>query len=55
MDEGIIDDSLDRLGNALGRVGQGLGCWTTGKVSAYLLSLAAGLAIMLVYLAWLVY
>lgn len=52
VDEGVIDDSLDRLAGLLGRAGQGLGCWTTGRVSLYLLSLAAGLALMLGYLAW---
>jgi NADH-quinone oxidoreductase subunit L len=54
VDEGVIDDSLDRLANLFGRAGQGLGSWATGRVSVYLLSLAAGLALMLVYLAWVV-
>jgi NADH-quinone oxidoreductase subunit L len=55
VDEGVIDDSLDRLASLLGRAGQGLGGWTSGRVSVYLLSMAAGLALMLVYLAWVVY
>lgn len=54
IDEGVIDDSLDRLSSLLGRAGQGLGSWATGRVSVYLLSLAAGLALILVYLAWVV-
>lgn len=55
VDEGVIDDSLDRLANILGRGGQGLGSWTTGRVSGYLVSFAAGAALILVYLAWVVY
>ncbi|MCM2359659.1 MAG: NADH-quinone oxidoreductase subunit L, partial [Geobacteraceae bacterium] len=54
VDEGVIDDSLDRLARLLGRTGEGLGSWTTGRVSVYLLSLAAGLALILGYLAWVV-
>ena len=52
VDEGVIDDSLDRLARILGRTGEGLGSWTTGRVSVYLLSLAAGLALIMGYLAW---
>jgi NADH-quinone oxidoreductase subunit L len=55
VDEGMIDDSLDRLAAILGRTGEGLGSWTTGRVSVYLLSLAAGLALVLAYMAWLVF
>ena len=54
VDEGVIDDTLDRLARVLGRSGEWLGSWTTGRVSVYLLSLAAGLALILVYLAWVV-
>jgi NADH-quinone oxidoreductase subunit L len=54
LDEGVIDDSLDRLAFVLGRTGQGLGSWTTGRVSAYILSFAAGAALILGYLAWVV-
>ena len=53
VDEGIIDDSLDRLAAFLGRSGEGLGSWTSGRVSLYIISFAAGAAILLVYLAWL--
>ncbi len=52
VDEGIIDDSLDRFADLLGRTGQGLGRWTSGRVSVYLLSLAAGAALLVGYLAW---
>ncbi len=55
VDEGMLDDSLDRLANLLGRTGQGFGAWTSGRVSAYLLSFAAGAALILTYLAWVVY
>jgi NADH-quinone oxidoreductase subunit L len=54
VDEGAIDDSLDRLAFVLGRTGQGLGSWTSGRVSAYILSFAAGAALILGYLAWVV-
>jgi NADH-quinone oxidoreductase subunit L len=52
VDEGVIDDSLDRLANLLGASGERLGGWTTGRVSVYLLSMASGLALLLGYLAW---
>jgi NADH-quinone oxidoreductase subunit L len=52
VDEGTIDRSLDRLANAFGWTGQGLGRWTSGRVSVYLASFAAGLALMLGWLAW---
>jgi NADH-quinone oxidoreductase subunit L len=51
-DEGVIDDSLDRLANFLGWSGEKLGSWTTGRVSVYLLSFAAGMTLILAYLAW---
>ncbi|HEY6873364.1 MAG TPA: NADH-quinone oxidoreductase subunit L [Geobacteraceae bacterium] len=55
VDEGVIDDSLDRLASSLGKTGEGIGNWTTGRVSVYLLSLAAGLALIIAYLAWFVF
>ena len=55
VDEGVIDDSLDRFADLLGWTGQGLGAWTTGRVSVYLVSFSAGGALILVYLAWVVY
>ncbi|MBT0651609.1 NADH-quinone oxidoreductase subunit L [Geomobilimonas luticola] len=55
VDEGVIDDSLDRLADGLGRTGQGLGSWTNGRVSLYITSFAAGLALILGWLAWVVW
>ncbi len=52
VDEGVIDDSLDRLADLAGRTGQALGSWTGGRVSSYLVSFAAGLAALLGYMAW---
>jgi len=52
IDEGAIDDSLDRLAALLGRTGTGLAGWCTGRVSVYLASFAAGAALILAYLAW---
>jgi NADH-quinone oxidoreductase subunit L len=54
VDEGVIDDSLDRLAFFLGKTGQGLASWTNGKISVYILSMAAGAALLLGYLAWVV-
>jgi NADH-quinone oxidoreductase subunit L len=51
VDEGLIDRSLDRLADGLGLAGQGLGRWSTGRVSTYLVSFAAGLAMLLAWLA----
>jgi len=53
VDEGVIDDSLDRLAGGLGYSGSWLGRWSTGRVSLYLISFAAGTALILGYLAWL--
>ncbi|TWJ18881.1 NADH-quinone oxidoreductase subunit L [Geobacter argillaceus] len=55
VDEGIIDDSLDRFADLLGRTGQWLGRWTSGRVSVYLLSLAAGAALVMGYLVWVLF
>uniref|UniRef100_C6E8U7 Proton-translocating NADH-quinone oxidoreductase, chain L n=1 Tax=Geobacter sp. (strain M21) TaxID=443144 RepID=C6E8U7_GEOSM len=52
VDEGMIDDSLDRLAGGIGWTGTWLGRWSTGRVSIYLLSFAAGVAFMIGYLAW---
>jgi len=53
VDEGMIDDTLDRLASGLGSSGNWLGRWSTGRVSIYILSFAAGGAMVLGYLAWL--
>ncbi len=52
VDEGVIDDSLDRMAVQFGRTGQFLGRWGSGRVSAYMLSLAGGAALMIVWFAW---
>ena len=53
VDEGIIDDTLDRMAAGLGGSGSWLGRWSTGRVSIYIFSFAAGGALILGYLAWL--
>jgi NADH-quinone oxidoreductase subunit L len=52
LDEGGIDDSLDRAANWLGRCGQWLGSWGQGRVSHSLLGMAGGAALIIVWLAW---
>jgi NADH-quinone oxidoreductase subunit L len=52
VDEGGIDNSLDRFADLLGRGGAFLGNWTCGRVSLYLLSLAAGATLLLGWFAW---
>lgn len=52
IDEGVIDDSLDLLASGVGKSGEGLGAWTNGKVSIYIVSFAAGAALLIAYLAW---
>lgn len=54
LDEGCIDDSLDRLALLLGSSGQWLAGWGRGRVSLSLLSMAAGAALIIVWLAWVV-
>ena len=54
VDEGVIDDSLDRGANWLGRFGQWLGSWGAGRVSHSLLSMAGGAALIMIWLAWVV-
>jgi NADH-quinone oxidoreductase subunit L len=53
VDEGVIDDTLDKVAAGLGASGSWLGRWSTGRVSLYLFSFAAGGALILGYLAWL--
>ncbi|MSM39944.1 MAG: NADH-quinone oxidoreductase subunit L [Geobacter sp.] len=52
VDEGVIDDSLDRLADGLGKAGENLGHWSCGRVSVYLASFAAGAALVAGWLAW---
>jgi NADH-quinone oxidoreductase subunit L len=53
VDEGVIDDTLDRMATGLGSSGSWLGRWSTGRISIYIFSFAAGGALILGYLAWL--
>jgi len=52
VDEGVINGGLDGLANGVGSTGSWLGRWTNGQVAVYLLSFAAGGALLLGYLAW---
>jgi NADH-quinone oxidoreductase subunit L len=52
VDKGGIDGGLDGLGASALNAGEALGRWTTGRVSVYLLSLAAGAAVIVGWLAW---
>ncbi len=52
LDEGCIDDSLDRMAGLLGRCGQRLGGWGEGRVSLSLISMSAGAALIIVWIAW---
>ncbi|NJD91041.1 MAG: NADH-quinone oxidoreductase subunit L [Geobacter sp.] len=55
VDARAIDGSLDRFAALLGRMGGYLGSWTCGRVSLYLLSFAAGAALLVGWMAWLVF
>lgn len=55
MDEGVVDGSIDRFAALLGRGGTLLGSWSCGRVSLYLLSFAAGAALLVGWLAWLLF
>jgi NADH-quinone oxidoreductase subunit L len=55
VDEGAIDGSLDRFAALLGRCGVFFGRWSCGRVSVYLLSFAAGAAVLTGWLTWLVF
>jgi len=54
VDAGVIDGSVDRFALLLGRLGQLLGRWSTGRVSLYLLSFVAGAALIMGCMVWLV-
>jgi NADH-quinone oxidoreductase subunit L len=51
LDEGVIDDTLDRTAFGFGRLGQFLGRWGSGRISHYMLSLATGAALMIGWFA----
>ena len=54
VDEEGIDDSLNQAAVRLGRTGQFLGRWGSGRVSVYMLSLACGATLMIGWFAWVV-
>jgi NADH-quinone oxidoreductase subunit L len=54
LDEGCIDDSLDRLAHFLGRCGKQLGSLGSGRVSISLVGMGAGAALIIVWMVWVV-
>jgi NADH-quinone oxidoreductase subunit L len=54
VDEGGIDNSVDRTADQFGRIGQSLGRWGRGRVSVYMLSLACGATLMVGWFAWVI-
>lgn len=52
VDEKAIDGSMDRFAGLLGRIGQLATLWSGGRVSVYIVSMAAGAALLIAYLAW---
>ena len=54
VDEGLVDQSFDQMAALLGYCGRRLGNWSCGRVSVYLLSLAAGAALCIGWFAWVV-
>lgn len=54
LDEGCIDGSLDRTAALFGRCGQWIGSRGQGRVSLSLLGMAAGAALTVFWLAWVV-
>jgi NADH-quinone oxidoreductase subunit L len=54
LDEGCIDDSLDKGADWLGRCGQWLGSRGEGRVSYSLLGMAGGAALIIIWLGWIV-
>jgi NADH-quinone oxidoreductase subunit L len=55
IEEEMIVGGPDRLAELIAWGGEMLGRWSCGRISPYLLSFAAGAALMLGYLAWSVY
>ena len=51
VDEGMIDKGFDQMAALLGRCGRGLGSWSCGRLSIYLLSLATGAALFIGWFA----
>ncbi|MDD2273906.1 MAG: NADH-quinone oxidoreductase subunit L [Desulfuromonadaceae bacterium] len=54
LDEGVVDDSLDRTAALFGRCGRWIGSRGQGRVSLSLLGMAVGAALTLFWLAWVV-
>jgi NADH-quinone oxidoreductase subunit L len=52
IEQGLAIGGPDRLADLTARGGELLGKWSAGRVSPYLLSFAAGVALLLGYLAW---
>ncbi|MDD2735126.1 MAG: NADH-quinone oxidoreductase subunit L [Desulfuromonadaceae bacterium] len=52
VDEGCIDDTLDRTAALFGRFGHWIGARGDGRVSRSLIGMAAGAALMIGWLAW---
>ena len=55
VEDGAVIPSADRLGGLAARGGELLGKWSCGRISPYLASFAAGVAILLGYMAWVVF
>ncbi len=52
VEKGGIDATLDGMAVLALKGGERLGSWTTGRISAYLLSFAGGAAVIVGWLAW---
>jgi NADH-quinone oxidoreductase subunit L len=52
VDEGTIDDSLDRMALTFGRTGKFIGRWGSGRISVYMLSLVCGATLMIFWFVW---
>ena len=55
VEDGAVIPTADRLGGLAARGGELLGKWSCGRISPYLASFAAGAAILLGYMAWVVF
>ncbi|RQW86390.1 MAG: NADH-quinone oxidoreductase subunit L [Geobacter sp.] len=55
VEQGIAIGGPDRMAELTARGGELLGRWSAGRISPYLLSFAAGVALLLGYLAWSVF
>jgi NADH-quinone oxidoreductase subunit L len=55
FEQGLAIDGPDRMAELTARGGELLGKWSAGRISPYLFSFAAGVALLLGYLAWSVF